>query len=748
MRRILLLLSLLLILPALQAVETEKEESRYKVERKIGPYDSDITRNTAQILQRYHYSRKVLDEDTSALFLENYLEALDPQRTLFLESDIKKLEAFKKNLGYLTLRTGNVNIAHEIFNTYLQRLEERQDFVVDALENQSFSFDTDEEYQIIRKDADRPSDRAEARKLWDSRLRHEYLTEKLAKKNHDEIVDALKRRYKRISSYFKTFDGYDVLQLWLSSLARAYDPHTDYMGKHELENFEIQMKLSLFGIGALLQSTDGYCEIVRVMPGGPAFKSKKLSSKDKIVGVAQENEDFVDVIDMPLRKVVEQIRGPKGSTVRLEVIPAKSAEGGERKIISLVRDEIPLEDQEAKAELIETKGADGQIRKLGVIDLPSFYADFNLSNDKKKKELKSTTKDVAKLLEQLKNQNMDGLILDLRRNGGGSLEEAINLTGLFIKKGPVVVVKDTFGRLVNDADEDPTVAYDGPMIVLTSRHSASASEILAGALQDYGRAVIVGEESTHGKGTVQTLYELNRFFQPTRKTEEPFHPGALKLTIRKFYRPSGHSTQRKGIVPDIIYPSVNNHRDIGEAELKNPLPWDIIPTEKLEQEGITYERKDVVSALVPKLKERLSGRITKDQDWKYVQEDIERFKKLKERKFITLNEEQRLSEKDEIETLTDTRREEINGRAFNKFIRTKYELKSMAEGKKPEAQEATDLIEHEEDEDEVPVEEEGDEEEEEPMPVVDVGMKEAKRILIDMLELISAKPAVAASNTK
>ncbi|HWH70612.1 MAG TPA: carboxy terminal-processing peptidase, partial [Candidatus Sulfotelmatobacter sp.] len=383
--------------------------------------------------------------------------------------------------------------------------------------------------------------------------------------------------------------------------------------------------------------------------GGPASKSKKIKEKDRIVAVAQSNQPPVDVVDMSLNKAVQMIRGPKGTEVRLTVIPA-GADSSARTVISLVRDEIKLEDQEAKAKIIDMPGSHGANLRLGVIDLPSFYASFDPSNTRAKAEPKSTTADVAKLLTKLKQENVNGVILDLRRNGGGSLEEAIRLTGLFIKQGPVVQVRDSDGSVQEDKDEDPSVLYEGPLIVLTSRFSASASEILAGALQDYGRALIVGDSSTHGKGTVQSVNQLKPFVRMGNSLTND--PGALKLTIKKFYRASGASTQLKGVVPDIVLPSIfSESKDIGESALENPMPWDTIPSAK-------YDHLNLVEPYVANLRKQSTQRIGTDKDFVYIREDIVQFNKMQSDKTISLNEKQRLKEKEEIEARQKARDKE------------------------------------------------------------------------------------------
>ncbi|HYG34222.1 MAG TPA: S41 family peptidase, partial [Clostridia bacterium] len=590
-----------------------------------GPLDGPIALVTAKMLERYHYLRQDFDESVSSKFLDRYIEIFDPQHLHFLQSDIAEFERYRTNLHRLIVpeQRGvmpDTRPACEIFNRFTQRLQQRVAFADELLKKEQFTFDnTDERVVLNRKDEPFPKTLEEAKKLWRERLRAEYLQEKLGKadakkkaakaaekvedndkdsqdagadaaqsaENSDsttevaekpaakpkktdaeEIVDTLSHRYHRNLRTFQDWDNDDVLQIYLTALAHVYDPHSDYFGKSQLESFTIGMNLSLFGIGAELMSEDGYCTIHRLLPGGPAAKSKKLKEKDRIVAVAQSNAPPVDVVDMSLNKAVQLIRGPKGTEVRLTIVPA-GADASARKTITLVRDEIKLEDQEAKAKIIEMpNGPSGNLR-LGVIDLPSFYAPFDPSNTRSKSD-KSTTADVARLLAKLKQENVNGVILDLRRNGGGSLEEAIRLTGLFIKEGPIVQVRDYDGTTQQDDDPDSSIHYDGPLIVLTSRFSASASEILAGALQDYGRALIVGDSSTHGKGTVQSVQHLGeplkRMLGLKGMTNEP---GALKITIKKFYRASGSSTQLKGVTPHIVLPSIfNESKDVGESALE------------------------------------------------------------------------------------------------------------------------------------------------------------------------------------
>jgi len=624
-----------------------------------GPRDSDIVKFVSRILQHQHYLQIPVNDDVSSKFLDRCLDSLDNQRIYFLQSDAQEFEKYRYRLDDLSMNDGDTTPARAIFARFRQRLKQQYDYVQELLKENKFDFTGNDRFTVDRKKLPRPQDLTEARKLWRDRLRYEYLQEKLNKVEPGEITTNLTRRYTRVLRMINEYDNDDALQIYLTALARVFDPHSDYMGKSEFDNFSIGMKLSLFGIGALLQSEDGICKIKSLTDGGPAQRSKLLKPDDKIIAVGQSNQPPVDVVDMKLNKVVEQIRGPKGTEVRLTIIPADAPNSSVRKVISLVRDEIKLEDSAAKAKIFEIpagKEPSGQERvtRLGVIDLPSFYSGAGVDGRRPGAEQKSTTTDVAKLLRKLIQEKVSGVILDLRHNGGGLLDEAINLTGLFIKDGTVVQVRDYDGRISKDEDPDSSILYDGPLVVLTSRYSASASEILAGALQDYGRALVVGDSSTHGKGTVQSLLDLKPIMRRSGilMTNDP---GAVKVTIRKFYRASGASTQLKGVVPDIVLPSVNNHIEVGEASLDNPLEWDTIP-------AASHDRLNRVEPYLAELKKRSDERIGKDRDFAWVRQEIERFKKLQAEKSVSLNEAVRLKEKKESDDRVKARKKDIASR--------------------------------------------------------------------------------------
>ena len=509
----------------------------------------------ARFLEEDQYDHHPIDVAVSQNFLLNYLEAFDYDHMFFLQSDVNDFKSrYGDTLGD-KLKNGDLSPAFDIFDRFLLRLKDREAYVV-KLASASFNFDKNETIVLDRHKLPWPATQEESDKLWRARVKYEFLEEILNKTKTQDQAKEVRDRYQRLLKSYTEFDSSDVLQEYLSALTHAYDPHSDYMAQEQKDNFDISMQLSLVGIGAVLRESDGYAEVVSLVPGGPADKDKRLKPKDKIVAVSQGLDGpWVEVSGMRLDHVVEMIRGKKGAPVRLKVIPADAIDRSTRVIVTIVRDEIKLTDQEAKASILEGKDAEGNPLKIGVIDLPSFYEDMKSGGEKK-----STTRDVQKLLETLQKRNIQGLVLDLRRNGGGALSEAISLTGLFIPPGPVVQVKDARG-VIRSLNHSNSMIYSGPMVVLTSRASASASEIFAAALQDYGRAVIVGDKSTFGKGTVQTLIDLSQYIPRSYDKS----PGALKLTIQKFYRVSGGSTQNKGVIPDVQLPSIEDYMDISSS---------------------------------------------------------------------------------------------------------------------------------------------------------------------------------------
>jgi carboxyl-terminal processing protease len=740
-----------------------------------GSNDATIVQFVARLLQHQHYLQMPVNDDVSSKFLDRYLDSLDNLHIYFLQSDLQEFEKYRYRLDDMTVNDGDTSLSRLVFTRFRQRLNQQYEYVLELLKENTFDFTGNDRYTVDRKKLPRPTDLAEAKKLWRDRLRYEYLLEKLNKTEPSEIGTNLTRRYTRVLRLINEYDNDDSLQIYLTALARVYDPHSDYMGKSEFDNFSIGMKLSLYGIGALLESDDGICKIRSLTDGGPAQRSKQFKPGDKIIAVAQGNQPPMDVVDIKLSKVVEQIRGPKGTEVRLTIIPADAPNSTVRKVVTLIRDEIKLEDSAAKAKLIEFANDDLRVtsaasegtppvhrksnivHRVGVIDLPSFYSGAGVDGRRPGAEPKSTTTDVAKLLRKLMQEKVTGIILDLRHNGGGLLDEAISLTGLFIKEGPVVQVRNFDGTTSEDKDPDSSVLYDGPLVVLTSRYSASASEILAGALQDYGRALIVGDSSTHGKGTVQSLLDLKPIMRRSGvlMTNDP---GALKVTIRKFYRASGASTQLKGVTPDIILPSVNNHIEVGEASLDNPLEWDTIPS-------ADYAKLNRVEPYLAELKQRSEQRVAADRDFTWVRQEIERFKKQQAEKSVSLNEAVRLKEKKENDERVKARKKDLAsrpeppGKVYDltlklaaepglppPTVRTNQTASASAtngasifiSGTTNKAPAGTTVAKSGK-----PKAKSDDEDEEVDAPPVDITLDEAKRILIDYASLLNNDKGVA-----
>jgi len=595
------------------------------------PDPGQVAISVGRLLEQGHYSRRKIDDSVSQQLLDYYLEYLDYRKLYFTQEDVDALKAKFGNSLDDDILLGNPTPAIEIFNLYKKRVEERVAKVKEWIEKEKFDFKSNRTITLNRQKAPWPKNAAEADQLWHDWIESEMLQRRLAEDAVDSPQKTLTRRYNQVLKLLSERTDQDAIDDFLACLAQVYDPHSDYMSASETENFDIAMKLSLTGIGAVLQSDDGYAKILEVVTGSPAQKDGRLKVGDRICGVAQGDEDFVDVVDMKLDKVVSLIRGKKNTTVRLQVIPNEATDPSARNVIEIVRDEVKLKDQEAKAEVIERTDASGKTRRLGWITLPSFYADMGQSGAV---DAKSTTRDVLALLERLKKENISGLVIDLRRNGGGSLDEAINLTGLFIKKGPVVQVKNANGTTRVYRDRDPSVAYDGPMIVLTNTLSASASEIFAAALQDYGRAVIVGDRHTFGKGTVQTPLSISRFIPFLSRSEN--QGGTLKLTIQKFYRVAGGSTQLHGVSSDVVLPSVYDQDDIGEKALKGPLPYD-------EVAPADYEKVDR-PLFLEELRQRSSARVAADPEFKYVKENLAIIKKKLGENQLSLNEKARRAE--------------------------------------------------------------------------------------------------------
>jgi len=598
--------------------------------------------SVGRLLEEGHYTRQKLNEEISNKFLQTYLEMLDFSHLFFTQKDVDELNDKYASSMAGDVLLGNLKPAYDIYALYTKRVDDRVAEVKELLK-QPIDFKSDATVELSRQKSSWPKDEAEADQFWRGRIANELLQEHLSEHPIEPAPQLVTRRYDRLARNVREQDKDEQMKIYLDALAQAYDPHSEYLSKADMKNFSINMGLSLVGIGAMLRSEDGYAKIESLVPGGPAQVDGRLKVGDKITAVAQGPSDFVDVREMRLDKVVEMIRGKKGTRVRLLVIPSDATDPSRRKNVELVRDEIKLKDQEARADIIIKKDENGDPIKLGWLTLPSFYADMD-------KHQKSTTRDVLALLKRLKKENIAGLVVDLRRNGGGSLEEALSLTGLFLKSGPIVQTKDYNGYIRISSDPDNGIAYTGPLVVLTSRQSASASEIFAAALQDYGRAVIVGDKSTFGKGTVQTILPIGRFASLLGSHSD--EDGALKLTIQKFYRVAGGSTQLHGVASDIVLPSLSDLPEFGEGALKNALLHDEVPKAKYTKWSDTH------ALFIDQLRRRSEEREKNDPEFHYVMEDMDRLRHKIDENRISLNEDVRKKELADDKLRKETRSKE------------------------------------------------------------------------------------------
>ncbi len=619
----------------------------------LAPDTGQIEISVGRLLEQGHYSRHELDDKLSQRLLSNYLDSLDYNHLYFLQSDIDKFQEDYATALDDDILLGNPDPALEIFATFKKRVEDRVNFVKQYIQDHQFEFASDRTIDLNRHKLAFPKDEAEAEAIWKRRAEGEMLQAKLNEHAMRPPLETVTRRFDQTLRSVREQTSDDVIAGFLSALAQTYDPHSEYLSKDELDNFAISMKLSLVGIGAVLKPEDGYAKVYDLVPGGPAERGGRLKVGDRIAAVAQGDQEFVDTVDMKLDKVVAMIRGKKATTVRLQVVPTGAVDPSKLKVVEIVRDNVKITDGEAKAQIIEANNPDGDApERVGWITLPSFYADMDKAGAE---DAKSTTKDVSALLERLKQEQISGLVVDLRQNGGGSLEEAIRLTGLFVGKGPVVQSKDSSGKRRVQSDDRREPLYDGPMVVVTNRLSASASEIFAAALQDYGRAVVVGDGSTFGKGTVQTMLEIGKFI-PFLGSDDSA-AGALKLTIQKFYRIAGGSTQLRGVTSDIRLPSIYDQTEIGESALNDPMPYD-------EVKPASYEAFASVALPLQQLQARSSERVRKDPEFQYIVDDLSRMRERIEKNTISLNEQQRRKEFDQEKTREKRRIAERKERGY------------------------------------------------------------------------------------
>jgi len=587
--------------------------------------DRQVTLVVTSLLRRQHLSKHALDDEVSHRCLEGFLDMLDRMKVYFYQSDVDEFTRMKDELDDQVKR-GDISFAYTVFNRFLERVDERV-ATVDQLLKMDHDFTLDEEMVTDSDLLSYAKDETEARERWRRRIKYDLLMLKLQDKEGQEARDKLHRRYHSLAKRMHQTDSDELLEMYLTSLTTAFDPHTTYMSPSTLKNFQIIMALKLEGIGAALKSEDGYTVVSKLIPGGAAAKEGSLRHEDRIVSVGQDEEgEMVDIVDMKLSDVVKLIRGDAGTVVRLGVIHEGS---NETDVIKITRAKIELKDSEARGAVFEEgQRADGKPHKIGVIDLPSFYMDMSGARNRME-NFKSTTRDVRKILEGFNEQGVEAVVLDLRRNGGGSLTEAINLTGLFIDRGPVVQVKDSAEKVQHYDDLDAGMAWDRPLVVVTSKLSASASEILAGAIKDYHRGLIVGDDATHGKGTVQSLLELGpQLF----RVPDPPNLGALKITMQQFYRPNGDSTQKRGVLADIVLPALTTHMPIGEDDLDFAIEFDRVPTTE-------YDKYNLVdNALINELRSRSNARCEKSEEFGKIVKKIIRYREHKARKSVSLNE--------------------------------------------------------------------------------------------------------------
>jgi carboxyl-terminal processing protease len=588
---------------------------------KSEPQHKKVSTVIIKYLSTFHYQKRAIDDSLSSETFDRYFDKLDPSKVYFLQSDIDNFSKYRYLLDdYLS--KGYVDPAFEIFNVYGQRIAERLTYTY-AIINTSFDFTLDEYLMVDRSDVPWAKSQAKLDELWRKRVKNEVLNLRLSGKNPEEIEELLTKRYKRVQKNISQFQSEDVFQLMMNALSESFDPHTSYFSPKSFDDFRIQMSQAYSGIGARLSTEDDYTVIREIIAGGPADKSKLLQENDKIIGVGQNNNgEIVDVVGWRIDDVVQLIRGEKQTTVRLQIMEAGSAPGAYPDTIALVRDKIKIEDRVANGKVLNIS-SEGKKFNFGVIDIPQFYSDFEGRNAGEK-DYTSTTHDVKRILKELRSDTLDGVIIDLRRNGGGFLNEAIDLTGLFIEKGPVVQVRSTTGKVSVEWDDNSEQVYNGPLAVLVDRISASASEIFAAAIQDYNRGIIVGSQ-TFGKGTVQNAIPLDRFLP--HSTEKL---GQLKITVAKFYRINGGSTQHIGVIPDISFPSRFNIEEIGESSEKNALLWDQI-------KPVNYDTYLDIEPVIPKLKLRHVLRTNEDPLFAEMQETLNEIEKNRNIKELSLN---------------------------------------------------------------------------------------------------------------
>ncbi|OIR04067.1 tail-specific protease precursor [mine drainage metagenome] len=615
------------------------------------------------LLEQVHYNRNAVQPSDYIRVLPDYMSAIDGQKLFFLSTDKTDFEKRYSPTLYYNMRSlGSIDVAYQIFALYRQRMQDRVAWVLKELDK-PIDLNTHEFYRIDRSKSDWPENMAAADALWRRRLKFEIISEMLGKKTLEQAKDIVRKRYQRMLKNVSEIDNTEIAETFLTSFAGLYDPHSAYLSAESFEDFDIQMKLQLVGIGAVLSLDEDKCVVREIVPGGPADLDNRLKPNDKIIAVAQGNGEPVDIIGMQLRKIVNLIRGGKGTKVRLIVQPANTTDASARKEIVLTRDVVKLNSARAFGAVFQVPSDDGKTTvPIGVISLPAFYGGFN---DDGKSQTISASNDVAALIKRLKEAHVQGIVLDLRNNGGGLLAEAINVTGLFIGHGPVVQVRNYNGGIDVDSDDDPSVAYKGPLAVLVDRGSASASEIVTGALQNYGRAIIIGDKSTHGKGTVQNIFDIRRFLPPDLPAS--VKTGAVRLTIQKFYLPSGASTQLKGVTPDIVINDYEDYLPIGEGDLPHALAWDEIPSS-------FYDGAPIPPSVLGILKSMSLERQKTLPEFAYLRKSVNWFKDQQEKKLVSLNLAEREKEKADNSAFRKASKAEAKALEKNAYAYTEVRL--------------------------------------------------------------------------
>ncbi|MBA4137166.1 MAG: tail-specific protease [Opitutus sp.] len=678
------------------------------------PLMQNEVRTLKQLLDYVHFNRNAVKAEDYPKLITDYMALLDPQRLYFSAGDEQSLRRlYGPTLQDSIAFNGNIDAAFKIYGLFEQRVQSRVTWIREQLQK-DFDLTTDETYTLDRTKGPWPATPEEADNIWMRRLKAEYINEVLGKKTPEVAKQTMLRRFDRFQKNTSEVQPFEIEERFLSALTRLYDPHSAYFSAPTLEDFNIDINLALVGIGAVLSVNDeGYCEIVSIVPGGPADLSGKIKPKDRIIAVQQDGAEPVDVVGMRNKQIVSMIRGQKGTKVTLTVIPQKAPDESKTEQVLITRDVIKINQARAFANIYEVPDADGNISNIGVITLNSFYGEPGDADDTKRA---SASNDVAELIGKLKKDNITALIIDLRRNGGGLLSEAINLTGLFIDQGPVVQVRDSLGRVALGRDTNTSIAYDGPLAILTSRFSASASEIFAGAMQNYGRAVVIGDSSTYGKGTVQVIFEMQNYLPKLAK--DYGKAGAAKLTTQKYYLPNGSSTQKRGVVPDITLPSIEDVLEVGEAQEPNALVWDEINSAPFEGKPLNQAFVSPLLAMSRQRQESLDefGLLRRNIDW---------FKERTDRKSVSLNLEKRRAEKEASEVTTKQFESEYKTLAKTDFTKREVKLDAVLAAKEPPPPE---------------LEEEGDTDADHDANVkFDVHLREALRVVSDAARISDDK---------